>query len=86
MWKVQFACVHLTQKRAFYIQSTYIRTCGREPKLSASHISISSIPEVITHSAPLVVDAYLHSTLKRSLPILEPDIAICTCSWWRIWI
>ena len=83
--RCHFACIHVTLKKSI-LHPKHIHTCWRESKLSAGHISIISIPEVITHSAPLVDVAYLNSTLKRRLPILESDITICTRSWWRIWI
>jgi len=56
----------------------HICTYWRESKLSAGNISISSIPEVITHSAPLGVVAYLDSTFIGILPTLEPYITMCT--------
>jgi len=40
-----------------------ILTVSGESQLSASHVSIISIPEVITHSTPLVVHADLNPTL-----------------------
>ena len=36
-----------------------------ESQLSANHTSISSIPEVITHSTPCVVQANLNTALGR---------------------
>jgi len=40
-----------------------ILTVSGESQLSASHISIISIPQVITHGTPLVVHADLNPTL-----------------------
>ena len=35
-------------------------TAIAKPQLPAHHLGISVVPLVVTHSAPLVVDAYLH--------------------------
>ena len=40
-------------------------TVSGESQLSAGHTSINIIPEVITHSAPLVVPANFDSSLGR---------------------
>jgi len=58
----------------------HIRTWWKETKLPAGHISISSIPEVITHSGPQEVTADLNSTFKIILPVLESDITVRTQS------
>ena len=47
-------------------------------QLLADHISISSIPVVITHSPPLVIDAHLHSTLKLIGASHQTNITIGT--------
>ena len=47
-------------------------TSSRESQLSAGHLSIRSTPEVITHSAPDIVVADLHTTLHGSAS-LESD-------------
>ena len=62
----------------------HLHTCWRETKLPAGHISISGIPGVITHSAPLEVTAYLDSTFKGIRPILQSDVTVCTQSCGRI--
>jgi len=45
-------------------------------QLLADHCSITSIPGVITHCSPLVVDAHLHSTFILGGASHETDITI----------
>ena len=47
-------------------------------QLLADHISISSIPKVITHCPPLVIDTHLHSTLILIGASYQTNISICT--------
>lgn len=54
-----------------------ICTCWWKSKLSAGHISICSPPQVIAHSAPLIVVADFHSTLKSICSSNKPDTSSC---------
>ena len=40
-------------------------TLSRESQLPADHLSISVIPSIITHSAPVARETYLHTSLMR---------------------
>ena len=64
---------------------TYIvYTCWSKAKLSADHISISVVPKVITHSAPCIVVANLHTTTRVCRPCpSKADITIHAD--WQIW-
>ena len=53
-------------------------TCCGETQLSAHHLSISNTPEVITHCAPDIVVADLHTPLIRSGSTLKSDCVLCT--------
>ena len=53
-------------------------TSGGESQLSAGHLSISSTPEVITHCAPVIVVADLHTSLSASAS-LKSDSSLSTC-------
>ena len=63
------------------MQICHALTVSGESKLSAGHTSIKSIPEVITHSAPLIVHANLDTALRRigSKPC-QSDLARLTAS------
>ena len=62
----------------------YLQTCWWQSELSAGHICISSPPEVITHSAPLIVVTDLNSTFTGVWPTLKSDVTIGTqCQIWR---
>jgi len=56
-------------------------------QLLADHSRISAVPEVITHCPPLVIDAYLHSTLiligaSHQTNITVSTVATCiNCKW-----
>ena len=48
-------------------------------KLSASYLSITTIPKVITDSTPLIVMTQLHSSLRRWWTITsKPQVTRCT--------
>ena len=58
-----------------------VLTVSGESQLSASHISIISIPEVITHSTPLLVHADLNPTLGGiGSKARQSDCTCCTVS------
>jgi len=58
----------------------YILTCKLTSisQLSTNYSSISVVPGVITHCPPLVIDAYLHSTLILIGAFHQTNISICT--------
>ena len=56
----------------------YVYTCWCKSKLSAGHISISSPPGIITHSAPCIVVADFHSTFITVCTTSKPDVSIST--------
>ena len=55
-------------------------TCGRESQLSAGHLSIRSTPEVITHCAPDIVVAYLHTSLSGGASLESDGSSSASCS------
>ena len=56
-------------------------TVSGESQLSASHISIISIPEVITHSTPFLIHADLNPTLGGvGSRACQSDCTCCTAS------
>ena len=48
--------------------------------LSTHHCSISTSPEVITHSAPLIVNADLYSAFISNVTSYQSQLALCTGS------
>ena len=52
-----------------------ILTCSKIAQLSASHIGISSWPEVITDSPPHTVQTDLHTTSVWCCPTYQPNVA-----------
>ena len=56
---------------------TKFQTCDFESQLSADHLGISSTPEVITHSTPLIAIADLHASTS-DVASLESDGSLCT--------
>ena len=60
-----------------------ICTCGGESQLSTGNLSIRSAPQVITHCAPLIAVANLHTSTSGSAS-LQSDSSLstsCTCSY-----
>ena len=56
-----------------------VLTVSRESQLAASHTSIRSAPEVITHCAPGLVVANLHTAFKGTLGVANKShISLCT--------
>ena len=58
-----------------------LRTSGM-PQLPADHGSVSAIPEVVTHSSPVVVEAYLHPPLIHHLTAHKPYGAVGASDGW----
>ena len=50
-------------------------------QLSAHHTGIHNSPGIITHSAPALVHANLHTTLLFHGTALQPDVAIIAYTW-----
>ena len=56
----------------------YKLTIARESQLSTGHIGIRSSPEVITHCAPGMIVANLHTTFTWQSSTSESDVSIRT--------
>ena len=54
-----------------------------EPHLAAGHLPRQVGPEVVTHSAPLLVVAQLQATLVLREALAQPQVAIHTRDWGR---
>ena len=55
-----------------------LTSCVCIAQLPAHYSSIKTIPEVITHCPPLVIDAHLHSTLILIGVSHQTNISMCT--------
>ena len=53
-------------------------TRTRVSKLSAGHIGINCFPIIITHSSPLFIHAYFHSSVHTGRTISKSDAAMST--------
>lgn len=61
-------------QEGFLPGKTALLTSCSKAELSAHHHGIWCIPEVVTHRAPCVVEAVLHSALPGIATVHQPDI------------
>ena len=59
-------------------------TCLYVAKLMAHHSCINIPPLVVTHCAPLLIDAHLHSSLIVTCPTPQPEVSVITSQLWRL--
>ena len=70
---------NIAVKKNIYSTNNYVFTAKLQSKLSAGNLSINCIPGVITHRAPLIVVADLHTALGAGAT-LQPDVTLnATC-------
>ena len=71
----------LSLKRWYYFEKC--NTCWRKSQLPASHGSIKTWPEIVTHCSPDFIPANLHTSFKCIASIHQPDVSILTntCGW-----
>ena len=56
-------------------------TFRKEAKLKAGHHCITDFPQVITHCAPRIVDANLHSSFSAGFTSHQSQLPMCARDW-----